>query len=204
MSTLFLFIIVALVGYILGSISFAVIIAKKHGIDIFKEGSGNPGATNVKRVLGKKMGNTVFVLDFLKGLISTAWPIIFIGGDWSFYLGLTGLIASVLGHNFSIFLKFRGGKGIATTMGGTLILLPWAFLIGVLLWIIVFYSTRYVSLASVIFGLSLPIVTLLFNEPNEKIVLSGILALLIAISHRSNILKLLKGTETRFAKKPKS
>lgn len=204
MSILFLFIIVAVVGYILGSISFAVIISRMHGIDIFKEGSGSPGATNVKRVLGKRMGNIVFVLDFLKGLIATAWPLIFIDlGDWTFYLGLTGLIAAVLGHNFSVFLKFRGGKGIATTMGGTLILMPWAFLIGVVLWIIVFYTTRYVSLASVIFGLSLPLVTLLCNEPKGKIVLGGILALLIILRHRSNIKRLLTGTEHRFTKQPK-
>lgn len=204
MSTLFLFIIVAVVGYILGSISFAVIVAKMNGVDIFKEGSGSPGATNVKRVLGKKLGNIVFILDFLKGFIATAWPLIFIDlGDWTFYLGLTGLIAAVLGHNYSIFLKFRGGKGIATTMGGTLILIPWAFLIGVVLWLIVFYLTRYVSLASVIFGLSLPLVTLLFDEPNEKIILGGILALLIMIRHRSNIKRLLMGTENRFTKHPK-
>lgn len=205
MCTLFAFVTVALVGYILGSISFAVIISKMHGIDIFNKGSGNPGATNVKRILGKKAGNVVFILDFLKGLIATSWPFFFIDlGDWSFYLALTGLIAAILGHNFSIFLNFRGGKGIATTMGGTLILMPWAFLIGVILWLIVFYTTRYVSLASVVFGLSLPVVTLFFDEPKEIIVLSGILALLIILRHRSNIKNLLIGKEHRFTKNPKS
>lgn len=197
-----LFTVVLLIDYVLGSIPFAVIIAKMHGVDIFKEGSGSPGATNVKRVVGKKAGNIVFLLDFLKGLIATAWPLIFIDlGDWTFYLALAGLIAAVLGHNFSIFLKFRGGKGIATTMGGILILMPWALLIGVILWGIVFYLTRYVSLASIVFGLSLPISTILLNEPKEVIMLSGILALLIAIRHASNIKRLLKGKENRFVKK---
>lgn len=205
MSTWTFFIIVALVGYILGSISFAVIISKCYGVNILKAGSGSPGATNVKRVVGKKAGNLVFLLDFLKGVIATGWPLLFLNQteNLGFYLGLTGLIAAVLGHNFSIFLKFRGGKGIATTMGGTLILMPWALLIGLALWLIVFYSTRYVSLASIVFGLSLPISAFLLHEPKPQIVLCIVLALLILIRHRLNIQRLLNGTENRFVKKPK-
>lgn len=204
MNILIIFLIIALINYVLGSISFAVIISKMHGVDILKEGSGSPGATNVKRVIGKRAGNLVFILDFMKGLIATAWPLVFIHyGDWTFYLQLTGLIAAVLGHSFSIFLKFRGGKGIATTMGGILILIPYAFFIGIAIWAIIFYSTRYVSLASIAFGLSLPITTFLFSNFNGKIVLSGILSLIIFIRHIPNIKRLLKGTESRFEKKPK-
>lgn len=199
------FIIVALVGYILGSISFAVIISKFYGINILKAGSGSPGATNVKRVVGKTPGNVVFLLDFLKGTIATAWPLLFLdlGENLSFYLSLTGLVAAVLGHNFSLFLKFRGGKGIATTMGGILILMPWALLIGVIIWLIIFYSTRYVSLASILFGLSLPISTLFFQASNPQIALSLLLAILILIRHQPNIKRLLKGTESRFTKESK-
>ncbi len=204
MNLLLIFIIVFIVDYILGSIPFAVIVAKMYGVDILKEGSGNPGATNVKRVIGKKAGNAVFILDFLKGLIATVWPLIFINlGEWNFYLAIVGLIAAILGHSFSVFLKFRGGKGIATTMGGILILMPWALLIGVILWVVVFYLTRYVSLASVVFGLSLPVSTILLNENKGVIMFSGILALLIAIRHVSNIKRLLKGKENRFSKKSK-
>lgn len=202
MNLLILFIGVALVDYILGSISFAVIVARMHGVDIFAAGSGSPGATNVKRVLGKKAGNIVFFFDFLKGVIAVAWPLLLSGvGEYLVYLQIVGMIAVVLGHNFSIFLRFRGGKGIATTMGGTLILMPWAFLIGVILWIIVFYSTRYVSLASLVFGISLIFTNLLLKESVVVIVLSGILSLLIVLRHRSNIKRLVQGTENRFRRK---
>lgn len=205
MSTWILFIIVALVGYICGSISFAVIICRIHGIDIFNAGSGSAGATNVRRVLGKKAGNMVFILDFTKGVIATAWPFLFLNiENLNFYLGLTGLVSAVLGHSFSIFLKFRGGKGIATTMGGILILMPLALLVGLIFWIIIFYTTRYVSLASIIFALSLPITAFLLNETKERIILGIILALLILIRHRTNIKRLMQGTENRFAKNDKS
>lgn len=199
------FIIVALVGYILGSISFAVIISKFYGINILKAGSGSPGATNVKRVVGKTAGNLVFLLDCLKGVIATAWPLIFLNQteNLSFYLSLTGLIAAVLGHNFSIFLKFQGGKGIATTMGGILILMPWSLLIGLIIWLIIFYSTRYVSLASILFGLSLPMSAIFIHTSNAKIALSLLLAILILIRHQPNIKRLLNGTENRFTKTTK-
>ena len=153
----------ALVGYLLGSVNFAVIVAKKHGVDILKEGSGNPGATNVKRVLGKGPGNLVFMLDALKGAVGTALGYL---AAYLFYLlplfikvvaempsGLAarfnasldvlshpekyhadpdvvfatvvaGFVGTLLGHCFSCFLKFKGGKGVASTIGGLLVLLP--------------------------------------------------------------------------------
>ncbi len=197
-----LFIIVVLIGYFLGSISFAVIISKFYGIDILKAGSGSPGATNVKRVIGKNAGNLVFILDFFKGTIATAWPLIlFLGENLSFYLCLAGLIAAVIGHSFSIFLKFRGGKGIATTMGGILILMPWSLLIGLIVWIFFFYATRYVSLASLLFGLSLPISAIITRASQPQIALSFVLTILILLRHRPNIDRLLRGTENRFVKK---
>lgn len=196
-----LFIIVVLIGYFLGSISFAVIISKFYGIDILKAGSGSPGATNVKRVVGKTAGNLVFALDFLKGTLATAWPLIFsLGDDMSFYLCLSGLIAAVIGHNFSIFLKFKGGKGIATTMGGILILMPYSLVIGLVIWLLAFYTTRYVSLASILFGCSLPISAIMFQLSKAQMGLSIVLTILIIIRHRPNIKRLLNGTENRFAK----
>lgn len=193
---------VILAGYLLGSISFAVIISRCHGVDILKAGSGNPGATNVKRVLGKKAGNTVFVLDFLKGFVATAWPLLFWkDGNYVISLQIAGMMAAIIGHSFSIFLKFRGGKGVATAMGGLLALSPWVLIVGVLLWIIVFYLSRYVSLASIVFGLSLPLSSWLLGDERIVTWFLLLLALLIIVRHRSNIKRLIQGTENRFEKK---
>ena len=119
--------LITIIGYLLGAISFAVIIARSKGVDIFKEGSGNPGATNVKRILGKKWGYTVFSLDALKGFTAAGLPLIVYG---DVRLAVIGLIAAILGHSFSVFFKFRGGKGVATTIGGLLALMCPVVLIG--------------------------------------------------------------------------
>lgn len=188
-------------GYFMGSISFAVLIARAHRVDIFAEGSGNPGATNIKRTIGQGAGNLCFALDALKGSIAAGWPLLPV---WSVSnptgLGVLGLLAAIFGHSFSVFLKFRGGKGVATTMGGLLILMPWVVLIGTLLWLVIFSLTRYVALASIAFGLSLPFSSLLLREPWEGIGLAFLLAAFIVIRHRSNIKRLLKGSENRFMK----
>ena len=147
--------IVSIVGYLLGAISFAVIVARSQGVDILKYGSGNPGATNVTRALGSKFGNTVFALDALKGGIAAGWPIVVFGGEWGLKLAIIGLIASILGHSFSVFLKFKGGKGVATTMGGLVVIMPSVLLIGVAVWAAIFYSTRLVAIASMLFAVSL-------------------------------------------------
>lgn len=192
--------LVSLIGYLLGSISFAVIIAKRQGVDIFKEGSGNPGATNVKRVLGSKLGNLVFTLDALKGLIAAGWPIlVFTENDLR--LAVIALVAAILGHSFSVFLKFRGGKGVATTMGGLLAIMPLSLLIGLLTWVIVFYTTRVVALASILFAFSLPLSAFnLYGQADPRFTLSMMLCLLIFFRHRSNLGRLLKGKENSFKK----
>ncbi|MEM1222044.1 MAG: glycerol-3-phosphate 1-O-acyltransferase PlsY [Verrucomicrobiota bacterium] len=189
-------ILTSLVGYLLGSISFAVLAAKSKGIDIFSEGSGNPGATNVKRILGSKWGNTVFILDALKGFLAAFWPLA-LWGDIRF--GIIGLIASILGHSFSIFLKFRGGKGVATAMGGLLAVMPIALFTGILAWLAVFYSTRFVALASIIFALSLPVSAyFLHGLGDPRFILGLLLCILITLRHRSNIARLLQGKENSF------
>ena len=188
-------------GYLLGSISFATLIAKKHGIDIFKEGSGNPGATNVKRVIGKKAGNTVFVLDFLKGFVAALIPLLLGSAEDRELLSICALIAAIAGHSFSIFLKFRGGKGVATTMGGFLALAPWVLIIGAVVWLITFYSLRYVSLASMLFGVSLPISSFIMKESQWILGFCTLIACLLIVLHRSNIGRLLNGTENRSVKK---
>lgn len=197
-------IVVTIVGYLLGSISFAVIVAKRKGVDIFKEGSGNPGATNVKRVLGGKLGNTVFALDALKGMAAAGWPLLaFAGaGDLGVRLGIIGLVAAIIGHSYSVFLKFRGGKGVATTMGGLLAIMPVVLLIGLLLWLICFALTRVVALASILFALSLPasayFLYYLERPGDPRFTLGLLLGLLIAVRHRSNISRILRGKENSF------
>ena len=203
---IFQIIAVAAVGYILGSISFAVIIARLNGKDIFQEGSGNPGATNVKRVCGKKAGNLTFALDAFKGFVATGWPML-MGVEDPALLGIIGMIAAIVGHSFSVFIRFRGGKGGATTMGGLLALAPLVLVMGVLTWVVVFYASRYVSLASIVFGASLPLYALLLRSSGDPYLVPFFLlglAVLIVVRHRSNLQRLLNGTENRFERKKKS
>ncbi|MBN1403487.1 MAG: glycerol-3-phosphate 1-O-acyltransferase PlsY [Opitutales bacterium] len=198
------FLIVALAAYLVGSVSFAVIISKRHGVDILKAGSGNPGATNVKRVVGKGAGNLCFVMDALKGVAAAGIPmLVFAGQGWGAQLGVTGLVAALVGHSFSVFIGFRGGKGVATTIGGLLALCPLVIIVGVIAWLAVFYASRYVSLASIALGLSLPLAAWLFSEPAIIRYFTLVLAAILIIRHRSNIARLCKGTENRFVNSPK-
>ena len=203
---------VALAGYILGSIPFGVLVAKRAGVDIFSVGSGNPGATNVLRSVSKPAGYLVFFMDFLKGLIATTWflfPWVSFSGDST--LGLWGLPGAVLGHTYPIFTRFRGGKGVATTMGGLLGVMPVCLILGLVTWLLIFFSTRYVALASIGFGLSLPVCAIVNAWSNEdsssvagKMVLAFVIMSWIVWRHRSNITRLRAGTENRFQKKSKN
>ncbi len=194
-------ILVSLVGYFLGAISFAVLVAKSKGVDIFKEGSGNPGATNVKRVLGSKCGNAVFICDALKGLIAALWPRLVFEGELGLKLAVLGLVAAIIGHSFSVFLKFRGGKGVATTMGGLMAIMPLVLVIGLLVWAICFYSTKIVALASILFGVSLPIAAFgLYGTSDPRFTLGVVLGALIVVRHRSNIARMFAGQENSFKK----
>ena len=206
--------IFALLGYLLGSVNFAVLVAKKHGVDILKEGSGNPGATNVKRVLGKGPGNLVFALDALKGFVGAGLPYLLLrteetpaAAEIHFTICVAGFVGTLLGHCFSCFLKFKGGKGVASTIGGLIVLQRFPILIGATLWGLVFLLSRYVSLASIILGVSLPVscwvlplFTKLTFSPAE-FWFAGAIAAFNVWTHRSNIGRLLNGTENRFVKK---
>ena len=204
--------IFALLGYLIGSVNFAVLVAKKHGVDILKEGSGNPGATNVKRVLGKGPGNLVFALDALKGFVGAGLPTLVgyviasqgipldIPGD-AFVHGVAGFVGTLLGHCFSCFLNFKGGKGVASTIGGLLVLLPVPILIGAILWGVVFLLSRYVSLASLALGLSLPVSCFFLKFDQPRFWFAAAIAAFNIWTHRSNIGRLLAGTESRFVKK---
>ena len=193
-----------LIGYLLGSINFAVLVAKHKGLDLFSLGSGNPGATNVKRIMGAFWGNTVFLLDFSKGYLAVFLTQSILGLEGFNYdlLGILGLLGAILGHSFSIFLKFRGGKGVATTMGGLLALMPWVLVLGLVAWLIVFFSTRVVAMASIVFAISLPISFYFLHDlPDVRWIFCIVLAILIVVRHYSNIQRLLSGKEHDFSKK---
>ena len=193
-----------LIGYLLGSINFAVLVAKYKGLDLFSLGSGNPGATNVKRIMGAFLGNTVFLLDFSKGYLAVflTQSILVLEGLNYDLLGILGLLGAILGHSFSIFLKFRGGKGVATTMGGLLALMPWVLVLGLVAWSIVFFSTRVVAMASIVFAISLPISFYFLHDlPDDRWIFCIVLAILIVVRHYSNIQRLLSGKEHDFSKK---
>lgn len=213
---------VAVLGYLLGALPFGYLVARAKGVNIFEVGSKSPGATNVRRVLGKGPGHLVFTLDALKGAVAGAWALLaktevsvtydleewglstsghIAGEDWVLF-GVLGLIGALVGHSFSCFTRFRGGKGVATGAGGLLVIMPVSALIGGVIWAVVFFATRYVSLASILAAASLPLSVWLRDRPPLLIVLAALIALFVIIRHRENIRRLLSGTENRFVKKP--
>ncbi|MDR1497059.1 MAG: glycerol-3-phosphate 1-O-acyltransferase PlsY [Puniceicoccales bacterium] len=193
-------------GYLLGAIPFAVIVARRHGVDILKAGSGNPGATNVRRVCGNKAGNLVFALDTFKGIVSSSWPLLvgdsFADADSILYAQLAGFAGAVIGHCFSVFLRFKGGKGVSVSVGGLCGVLPPCLAVAGTIWLAVYFLTRYVSLGSLMAGFSLPVTAAIFwGIADVRFWLCAGVALFIAITHRSNIVRLLRGGEHRFEKK---
>ena len=206
------FVAVLLGSYLLGSIPFGYMAGRIAGIDIRKAGSGNVGATNVVRVLGKRYGYPVFALDVLKGFGAVKISMLMFGQhmEWSSpeISGMLAATSSVLGHVFPCWLKFEGGKGVATAAGALLALTPIATLIGVAVWIIVFSLTRYVSLASIVATVALPIIILVIGSRDghsgRLLVYSSVcVAALVIWRHRSNLSRLVRGTEPRFIRKGK-
>lgn len=213
--------IAAVTGYLLGSLPFGYFVARAKGVNIFEVGSKSPGATNVRRVLGKGPGNLVFALDVLKGALAAAWALLSYttatvrydvaesvleqsgrveGGDWV-HLGVVGLVAALVGHSFSCFTKFRGGKGVATSLGGLLILMPLATVIAGAVWLVVFYASGYVSLASIASAVALVTAAFFLSLEGLLIGLAAIVAGFVILRHRANIVRLLNGTENKFSKK---
>jgi glycerol-3-phosphate acyltransferase PlsY len=198
-------------SYLLGSIPFGYLAGRLVGIDIRKVGSGNVGATNVVRVLGKQYGYPVFALDFLKGFGAVQISILMAPGrppEWNSpeIFGILAAMSSVLGHLYPPWLKFNGGKGVATSAGALLALAPVATLVGIAIWVIVFWLTRYVSLASMTAAVVLPIVILVVRSHDQNngrpLVYSSVcVAAVVVWRHRSNLSRLIRGTEPRFTRK---
>ncbi len=199
-----------LIGYIIGSIPFGMLIAKAKGVDLRKAGSGNVGATNVGRTLGKKWGYLCFFLDVGKGLVcgagamavTSSEPTVLAQAIW-----LATGCGAILGHVFSFWLRFRGGKGVATSLGVVVGIYPYftfAGLIAFAIWIAVILISRYVSLGSIVSALAFVPLFLGFNWPGTDLWPLGSFALmmvaLIIIRHRSNIGRLIAGTENKIGK----
>lgn len=189
-----------LLAYFLGSIPTGYIIAKAHGVDIQKIGSGNIGATNVLRAIGRGAASIVIITDPLKGMVAV-WLAMLAGlGEWGVIL--CGL-AAVLGNNYNIFLGFKGGKGIATSIGVCIVLAPLSTTLGVIMGVFTIVLCRYVSLGSMI-GMSVTPLFLSLHRPEfttPKIVLSVTLLLLSMWRHRSNLIRLAQGTERRIGER---
>jgi acyl phosphate:glycerol-3-phosphate acyltransferase len=202
--------IALVVGYLLGSLPFGYLVARAKGVNIFEVGSKNPGATNVRRVLGSGPGNLVFFLDALKGAAAAGWPRVACGLEGAdcacdiaqiHAMGIAGLIGALLGHSFSCFTKFRGGKGVATATGGFLVLVTYPVLIAAVVWFTTFFTTRYVSLASIFAAITVPVATYFFGNPPLILGLTVLIGVFVIFRHRTNIQRLLNGTEPRFVKK---
>lgn len=202
--------LVALVAYLLGSIPTGYLVAKVRGVDIRKHGSGNIGATNVFRILGKPAGIFVLLADASKGWLAVCVAAPWVLSRWlaadagAANVNTAALVAgfcAILGHNYTCWLNFKGGKGVATTAGVLLAWTPGGFGIALGIWIVVFALSGYVSLASIVGAASLPFATGFMGRPVSFIVVTAVLGVLAIYKHRDNIKRLRNGTENRFGKK---
>ena len=202
---------VALLGYLLGSIPAGYLAGRIAGIDIRKVGSGNIGATNVTRRLGRRYGYFVFVVDFAKGTLAVCASVLlgrYVGTEMTTtqIYGIVGATCCVLGHVFPVWLGFKGGKGVATFAGALFGLMPLAAAIGVAVWVITFEVTRYVSIASITTAVLLPLTVLALTYARHTngmalFYFTLCLAAVVIFRHRSNLSRLLRGTEPRFKRK---
>jgi glycerol-3-phosphate acyltransferase PlsY len=199
------------IGYFFGSFPAGYFAGRFAGVDVRSLGSGNIGATNVLRVLGKRWGYGVFAIDSLKGFVAVRlamflawrWPS---GQAYAEYFAILTAVMCIVGHIFPIWLGFKGGKGVATSAGALVGLLPAAIPFVLLIWVIVFELSRYVSLASIVAAISLPVVVSLFArwkwiDGPALVYFSILITLLVLWQHRSNFSRLLSGTEQRFRRK---
>lgn len=201
---------VLLPAYFVGAIPVGYLFGRCKGLDIRQQGSGNIGATNVWRILGKGWGIVTFVLDFAKAPVAISLTSGWIPGaagnvipcvSWAAGAAILAFLGAVLGHNYPIWLGFKGGKGIATSAGGLVWLMPKAFLVVLSVWIAVFAASRYVSLASILAATALPVGCWIFYSKDPIfLIFSCLLGVLAVWRHRSNIQRLRQGTEHRWTR----
>lgn len=189
---------VLIISYLLGSIPSAFLLTRLiTGKDVRQYGSGNVGATNATRVMGFSYGVLVGAMDILKGYLAVMVAQTLLAGNISIYFVLLAALLAIIGHNWSVFLNFTGGKGVATTFGVILRLLPSLFLVYAVIWLLLVLISKYVSLASIIGAISLPIVTFLLDLELAYVIFTLILALFIIIRHQANIKRLISGQEKK-------
>lgn len=210
-------VIAAVIGYLLGSLPFGYLVARSRGVNIFEVGSRNPGATNVRRVLGSGPGNLVLALDALKGAVAAGWALlafteVVVSYDFNLWgmafaqrivedgwipIGVAGLVGALAGHSFSCFTGFKGGKGVATGAGGFLVLFPVGIAMALVVWGLTAWLTRYASLASMLGALTLPLAAWLLHASLLLLGVSGLIAVFVIVRHRANVARLLNGTESK-------
>lgn len=202
------YIVAAFLGYLLGSIPTGYLVARSKGINIQSVGSGNIGATNVFRILGVKAGILVLLTDAAKGWSAVFLAVHCIGSPMGYsdpvareWLGVTGGVAAVLGHNYTVWLRFKGGKGIATSAGVLLALVPQALLVAAIVWGICLVTTRYMSIASIGGALCLPFAVWLLGYSASMTGITAFLGALAIYKHKANIQRLMAGTESRIGRK---
>jgi len=209
---IFAYIAVGLAGYLLGSIPTGFLVAKARGVDIRTVGSGNIGATNVFRYLGKPAGIFVLLADGLKGWVAVVlvtrllaiWLYPSADSQDREWLAVCAGLCAVLGHNYTCWLHFKGGKGIATSAGVLVALVPWALLIILSIWVLVFALFRYVSLASICASFALPLAVWFTKKDLTMTLITAAMAALAIYKHKANIQRLMDGTENRFGRAKQS
>ena len=190
--------LVCLVAYLLGSIPFGVVLAKLKHVDLREHGSGNIGATNAARTLGKTAGLLTLLGDCGKGYLAVWIAGLLLDSQWG--IAAAGLMA-FLGHIFSVFLKFKGGKGVATGLGVFLYLMPEAGLTAMAVFAVTLALTRYVSISSILAAISIPWSGIYFGAPGPSVYVATAAAIITTIRHHENVQRLIEGTESKFGKK---
>lgn len=189
--------LLVLAAYLLGSIPTSYLVGRMHGLDLRELGSGNLGGTNAFRVMGLRAGIPVVAVDVSKGFVPAyffpAWD-----GSPAGKLALAYGLAAIAGHVWSVFMRFRGGKGVATGAGVLVALAPTSALVGLLLWIGIVFTTRYVSVASIAAATAVPVVAWLTDEAASTVIFCAAIAAFVWWTHRENLRRLLRGEENRF------
>lgn len=206
-----LYFAIAALSYLIGSIPAGYLVARCVGVDIRRVGSGNIGATNVLRVLGKPCGYGVFLFDFLKGVLAVRLSILMMNRLYPThehieFIGIAAGTLCVIGHVYPIWLGFKGGKGVATSIGVVFGLMPFAALAVVIVWLVVFQTTKYVSVASITAAVALPFAVIVIGQLQKTngmafVYFSICLTVVIVWRHRSNLSRLMKGTEQSFKRR---